>query len=322
MRIDKIREIAPRHWRCSTFSTTLVLGLILFASSSVQAADRTRPTTPGAFKVTARTAYTVSLVWKPSTDNSGSLTYRLWGTNGTAAVTLPQTVTSYTFTALYPINSYTFGIYAQDATGNTSAQVTLSTTTLPDTTPPLTAPAVSVTEVGSNYASIAWTPVQDDGPYLFYEVWLNGCPIAETAVNVRSNALRFLEPQTAYTITVRARDYGNNTGPFSLPLSVTTTQPNKNDHTPPTTPTNLTEQHWGGGDTEIHLRWTQSTDNFDTQANIRYDVYVNCLYQDTVFGSGGPSIVYGNPGQNLIWLMASDTADNTSPAAILMVNIQ
>jgi hypothetical protein len=323
MLIEKISETTPRRSRCSAFTTTFGLALILFAGSlTSEAADRTRPTTPGAFRVTRNTAYTVSLAWKPSTDNSGNLTYRLWGANGVGpTVVLPQTETSYKFTALYPSNSYTFGIYAQDAAGNISAQVTLSTTTVPDTTPPSTAPAVSVMDLGSNYASVAWTPAQDDGPYLFYEVWVNGCIFATTGVNVTSTVLRFLEPQSAYTITVRGYDYGNNRGPFSLPLAVTTTPPNPNDHTPPTTPAKLSENHWsGGGDTEIHVRWAESTDNFDAQANIRYDIYVNCVYQDSVFGSGGPSIVYGNSGTNLIWVMASDTAGNTSPAGLLMVN--
>ena len=41
------------------------------------------------------------------------------------------------------------------------------------------------------------------------------------------------------------------------------------------------------GDLEMPLTWGQSTDDFDAQANIRYDVYVNGRYEDVVFGSGG-----------------------------------
>ena len=37
--------------------------------------------------------------------------------------------------------------------------------------------------------------------------------------------------------------------------------------------------------------WTQSTDDFDAQANIRYDVYVNGRFEDVAFGSGGPRVI-------------------------------
>jgi hypothetical protein len=105
----------------------------------------------------------------------------------------------------------------------------------------------------------------------------------------------------------------------SDPVTVTTLPPNPNDTTPPTTPTNLREDHYAGSDTEIHLWWTQSTDEFDPQANIRYDVYVNGDLQDILFGSGGMSIIYGEQGENLIEVIASDTAGNASEPATITV---
>jgi chitodextrinase len=291
---------------------TLVLALVLGVTPALAARDRTPPTKPGNFRVTAKTAYTVTLAWNPSTDNSGNFSYHLWGAYGVTAVVLPKTATSYTFTGLYPGNNYTFGIYAKDAAGNNSVQATLGTKTLLDTTPPSTAPVVSVTEVGSTYASLTWTPAQDDGPYLFYEVWVNGSHNSSTGKNITSTKLQFLEPATTYTIQVRAYDYGNNRSPFSAPVDVTTLASNPNDTTPPTTPTDLREDHYDGSDTEIHLWWTQSTDDIDPQSNIRYDVYVNGVLQDILFGSGGMSIVYGEQGENLIEVTATDTAGNTS----------
>src|SRR5262245_45345930 len=77
---------------------------------------------------------------------------------------------------------------------------------------------------------------------------------------------------------------------------------------------------FGDRSTEIDLRWTQSTDDFDAQSNIRYDVYVNGVLKDTVFGSGGPSIFFGLWGENLVEVFATDTAGNTSePAAKVVV---
>ena len=69
------------------------------------------------------------------------------------------------------------------------------------------------------------------------------------------------------------------------------------------------------GDLEMQLSWAQSTDDFDAQANIRYDVYVNGRFEDVVFGSGGPRVIYGTGfGENLIEVFATDTAGNTSAA--------
>ena len=66
-------------------------------------------------------------------------------------------------------------------------------------------------------------------------------------------------------------------------------------------------------------RLVQSTDNFDAQANIRYDVYVNDRFEDVVFGSGGPRVIYGDVGPNLIEVFATDTAGNRSAAGTVTI---
>jgi hypothetical protein len=146
-------------------------------------------------------------------------------------------------------------------------------------------------------------------------VYLNGAFFGGVGRGITNATLRFLEPATTYRFTVRAVDFGNNAGPFSAPVALTTPPPNPNDTTPPTTPTNLGADGTGDGSTETHIRWTQSTDDFDVQSNIRYDVYVNGVWSDVFFGSGGPSIVYVEFGQNLIEVTATDTAGNTSAPA-------
>jgi hypothetical protein len=88
-------------------------------------------------------------------------------------------------------------------------------------------------------------------------------------------------------------------------------------------PGNLDADTFGDGSGETHLRWSQSTDNFDAQENIRYDVYVNGVLSDILFGSGGRSIVYGNIGElNLMEIVASDTAGNESAPAAVIVDLR
>jgi hypothetical protein len=269
--------------------------------------------------VTAKTAYTVTVAWSPARDSSGDFNYYLSGAYGVTPIVLPKSASSHTFNALYPGNEYWFFLYAKNAAGKVSGQVSVTTKTLLDTTAPWTAPVVSATEVGSTYVKLAWTPAQDDGPYQFYEVWLNGSLSFNTGKNVTSTTLQFLQPATTYSINVRAYDYGNNRSPFSNTVTVTTRPPNPNDTTPPSVPANLYASGTGDGSTETHISWTQSTDDFDAQANIRYDVYVNGVWQDVLFGSGGPSLVYAEFGENLIEVTATDTAGNRSAPATVKV---
>ena len=219
---------------------------------------------------------------------------------------------------LYAGNQYWFFIYAKDAGGQVSGTVSATTRTLLDTTTPSTGPVVSVTEVGSNYVSLSWTPAQDDCPFLSYQVSVNGDPHTSLSPNL-STTVRLLAPQTTYSLTVRGRDEGNHWSPFSDPVSVTTLPPNPNDTTPPTTPANLTAYGTGDGSTETHVSWTQSTDDFDAQSNIRYDVYLNGVLQEVRFGSGGESIMYAELGENLIEVTATDTAGNTSAPATVTI---
>ncbi len=71
---------------------------------------------------------------------------------------------------------------------------------------------------------------------------------------------------------------------------------------------------FGDGSTETQLSWAQSTDDFDAQANIRYDAYLNRRFEEVVFGSGGPRLIYADFGNNDIEVFATDTPGNTSAA--------
>jgi hypothetical protein len=281
----------------------------------------TKPPTPTNFRVTAKTAYTISVAWDPAPATSGDFNYYLSGAYHVTPAVLPKTATSHTFTALAPGNEYWLSIYTKDAAGNAGGQANLGPIRLPnDTTPPWTAPVVSVGEVGANYAHLSWTRAADDGPYHYsYELWLNGTLLyrSDYPRDVTNTVLRYLQPATTYAVQIRTIDFGNNPSPLSDPVSLTTLPANPNDTTPPSVPANVFAYSFG--DLEMQLQWTQSTDDFDAQANIRYDVYVNGRFEDVVFGSGGPRVIYGDWGDNLIEVFATDTAGNTSAAGTFTI---
>jgi len=189
-----------------------------------------------------------------------------------------------------------------------------------DTTPP-TAPVLSVTEIGATHVSLDWTASTDDSPYIWYRVYLNGNPFvwagsagADTFITITG-----LTPATQYTFTVLARDNGINWSPPSNAVTVTTQPVNSADTTPPTVPGNLSGFDQGCG--EARLSWTQSTDNLDSQAVIRYEIFVNGVFRpESIVHGRGSTIAYAVvEGSNTFEVFAIDSADNRSaPAAITL----
>jgi chitodextrinase len=296
-------------------ATVMVLALLFTASPALAARDRTPPTTPTNLRVTAMTPYSVSLAWTPSTDNSGSVTYTICCAN-VSSETFPGPASSRVYKAGLEANrSFTLFIIAKDAAGNYSKQSNTVTFTLPrDTTPP-TKPTVSVTDVGPTHVALAWSSVED-GPNVWFTVLLNGSAVMQGA---RDTSATFgpLTPETSYTFTVQARDFGGNNSPVSDPVTVTTEASNTNDTEPPTIPGNLRDNGMSFEDGETWLFWDQSTDNVDPQSVIRYDVYANGVFDHSLQGQGR-TILYGNPGvENTYQVIAVDSAGNQSAPATL-----
>jgi chitodextrinase len=318
--IEEVRKNNRAGLLISSFAAHIAaIATVLIMVLGPSTASARRPPTPEGFRVTATTAYTVTVAWNPPRNNSGNFNYHLSGAYGVTPAVLPNTATSHTFTRLHTGNEYWFFIYARDAGGQASGTVSVTTRTLLDTTSPSTRPVISVTEVGSNYVSLSWTPAQDDCPFLLYQVSVNGSPHTSLSPNL-STTVRLLAPQTTYSLTVRGRDEGQHWSPFSNPVSVTTLPPNPNDHTPPNTP-GVSAYGFGDGSTEMQIQWAQSTDDFDAQSNLRYDVYLNGVLEDVRFGSGGPITAYGVFGENTVEVIASDTAGNAAPPGTTTVFI-
>jgi chitodextrinase len=293
----------------------LTVLLVLLASATALAAsrDRTLPTTPTNFRVTAVSPTSVSFAWNPSTDNSGSFFYVLSANTGQLANT-SMTATTYTWTGLNPGTTYTFRIRARDQAMNWSGfSNSVTAKTLPANTAPA-APVLSAPSVGPTHISLSWTTPANAAPPFRYWIYRDGVAIVTWH---QTNSITFyVTPGTSHTYTVQAR---TGTGVFSAQsnaVTVTTPQPDPNDHTPPSVPTNLGENDVG--DAEFWLSWTESTDNVTPQDFIRYDVFVNGALSDVQVGTGAQSINYGNFGQsNTVEVIAVDESGNKSAPATL-----
>ncbi len=295
-------------------------GLIPMLATTAWASDRTPPKAPTNLRVTGVTSYTVSLAWNASTDNSGNFSYRVRSSQGLEA-SVPKTQTSFTWTTkLEAGRSYSFFVYAVDAAGNKSKNSNTVSVTLPaDRTPP-TQPVVSVTDVGATHVTLSWSSV-DDGPNVWFWVFQDGVAVLQGTRDTSATIL-LLEPETTYTFTVQARDFGMNWSAVSEPTTVTTEAVNTNDTTPPTAPGNLRTNGMEFQDGEVWLFWDASSDDVDPALLLRYDVYVNGVLDHSVAGQT-QTILYVPVGiLNTLEVVAVDPAGNPSEPATIVVDMR
>ena len=284
--------------------------LAVLATSAVAAPpDRKAPTTPRNLRVTAVGPYTVSLAWDASTDNVGVTRYVVCCSSGGNSQNLPAPSSSGVFTAgVEPNRAQTVRIYAVDAANNWSQPSNFVTaTTTADTVPPTT-PLVSVTGVGPTHVALMWSST-DNGPNIWYHVRVNGTQVMTLTRNT-SQIFPLLDPQTTYTFAVQARDFANNLSAVSDPVEATTPAPNPDDVTAPTTPTLWTGYVEG---CEVQLFWTESTDDFDPQFAIEYEIYLNGVHVDSSALRFTNRVIYANQnGVNTFAVRAVDSAGNAS----------
>ena len=174
---------------------------------------------------------------------------------------------------------------------------------------------LSASSVGPTHISLSWTTPANGAPPFRYWIYQDGVAIVTWH---QTNSITFynVAPGTTHTYTVQARTGTGTFSGHSNAVIVTAPQADPNDHTPPSTPTNLGQNQFG--DAEFWLSWTESTDNVTHQGYIRYDVYVNGVLSDVQVGTGANSINYGNFGElNTVEVIAVDEAGNESAPAIL-----
>ena len=311
------RHALIRSTAAQTAGLMLMVGLAA-TSAAAQSRDRTPPTTPSNLRVTSFTSYTVSLAWNPSTDNSGRFSYRVVASGtggGTTTVSQSSTTVTLRLSAGY---KYSLSVSAVDSANNRSGNSNVVTTTLPADTSPPTAPSVSAGDVTATTVPLTWTASVDDGPFVSYQVLVNGSPAVWAGGN-RSITVEGLTPSTSYTLSVQGRDNWQNWSPVSNEVTVTTDAVNTSDVTAPTAPRNLTDFGMSFDDGETWLFWTQSTDNSDSQSVIRYEVFINGRLDHSIIGRDRTILYRDVPGTSTLSVVAVDVAGNRSPAATLTI---
>jgi fibronectin type III domain protein len=299
--------------------TVLILSMLAGQTTAYAADDRTAPTTPTNLRITAMTAYTVSLAWDASRDKSGIASYTICCANVSSQVVSGSATSTVYTSGLEAGRSFTLFVVAKDNAGNWSKNSNSVSFTLPlDSTPP-TKPVVTATDVGPTHASLAWSAT-DDGPNVWFAVFMDGSRVVYGS-RATSETFSPLEPETTHTFTVQAEDFAHQLSPLSDPVTVTTGARDASDTTPPSTPGNLNTAGMQWSDGETWLFWNESTDDRTPQSIIEYRVYINDVYDSSVVGYH-QTIVYGTPfSWNTYTVIAVDASGNQSaPATILVDN--
>jgi hypothetical protein len=305
--------------RRAVVATAALVVLLLAAPSATPGRNRGSLDGPKNLRVTAIAPHSVSLAWDPAV-NSGSFTYVIRASFG-YQVGVPQTQTSYTWTRdMIPGRTYSFVMWAGDAKGRESARSNTVTVTLPvDTTPPAR-PVVSVTGTTSSTVGLSWpTAADDDYTCCTYRVFADGVLVSADNLHrtgERAVTVLRLAAATTHSFAVVAVDPSHNASEPSAPVTAAT--PPSTDTSGPSAPGNLYAFDFG---CETWLFWDESVDDVDPQYAIRYEVFVNGVFD------GGQTaidrwITYGTQTSNTFTVEAVDSAGNRSPASSVTLDNQ
>jgi hypothetical protein len=170
---------------------------------------------------------------------------------------------------------------------------------------------VTVTELFPTRVSVTWPkPVDAISSQVWVSLYLNGSPIFIDRIGVTSATVD-LTPGSAHQLQVTARDASRNVVAGDV---LVVNSPAVTDFVPPSVPANL-EVLPESYANEIILRWTQSTDNVDAQADIRYRVFLNGQLEYAAAAGGLVGVTCEWPGYTELFVQAVDTSGNVSAAS-------
>lgn len=296
-----------------------------------QVIDTQAPSTPTNLAVASTSTASANLTWTASTDNIGVAYYRIF-VNGTFHSNSPSTTA--TVSGLTQGTTYNFYVIAVDAAGNTSPQSnTVTGTTLIDNQPPTAATNLAVTSVGTNNIALQWTAATDNIGVSGYDIYVNGTLNGSTTAT--NTNVANLDPATAYTLYVVAKDAGGNFSPQSNSVTATTLAVGLNcgnetfDSIPATSSTYSTYNWTSNG-----ISWTSEDSRTDQTINGRAltirDGFLTALSVPN--GIGDLTVTTqlkftGTPGTLKIFVNGTDTgktvpySSTATPTTITGINI-
>jgi chitodextrinase len=260
------------------------------------------PTVPTGLMVNSKSASSVSLSWKPSTDDVGVAGYFVYK-DGSLVATVTDTTA--TISGLSSYTSYLFTVKAFDADKNLTEACSLAVTTL-DGTAPTTPTSLSRSNITSSGFTLSWSGSTDNVAVTGYKIYLDGA-LVQTVTGTTA-ILCGLADATTYTMTVKAVDAAGNLSDAAS-LSVTTP-----DGTAPAAPANLSSSNISSSG--FTLNWNSSTDNV---AVTGYEIYQNGTFVQTVTGTTASLSGLSNVTTYSMTVKAVDAAGNLSDAASLNV---
>ena len=285
----------------------ILLALAVLAPEAVAGPRGGAPGIPTNFHIAATGPGSVTLAWNKPTSGtpyyygiSESPTFNWY------SVLAPQT--TFTRTKLAANVTHTWTLRAVDSRGIGSGTVSISYKPPPDTAPP-TAPVLSAAYVGPKVVELDWTDsVEESSGSPTYLVTVNG---SSTNFGTESRAVVPMTPSTTNTISVTARDRAGNTATSN---TITVTTPPANNAIAPAPPANLSGS--AIGNCEGWLDWDPAVDDVDPPSVIRYEAYVNGIFDGSWFGLTKAIIYATQNGTNTFVIKAFDSSGNSSQSSI------
>ena len=298
-----------------TVFAAIALALALVVVSAAPAKRPPPPPPPGGggssgptnLRITASSDTSISLAWNAANGGSTNWWYCVVR-NGEGCLRVDPPRTTFSLSKLWPGRTTTYTVVTVNTNGNRSTPSNSVThTTPPDTTPPSPAPVLTAQAVFPTRITVSWTLAADALTQTWHTLFVDGVPVFEAFLSTWT--VFYLEPSSAHTFKVTARDYFGNTVESDV-LTVTTTP--KTDNVAPTAPTNL-RFTFQTDPPELWLEWDPSTDNADSQALLLYETYLNgVLVPDGLVGGTNTIAYCRDIGPTSVVLRAVDTSGNRS----------
>ena len=232
------------------------------ALSIATIADTQPPTVPTSPLVSSVAYTSISLNWKPSSDNTGIKRYEIYMCGTKKAST---SATSYTCKGLIPGRTYNFSIKAFDMAGNcSSSSNTVYADTIVDTSVPTVPYGLKAASITETEVSLIWSPSSDNVKVKGYEIYCDGKKTGTTSKTTYN--CKKLVPGKSLKYIVKAVDTSGLQSAESACLTITTLK----DLKVPTVPESLKISSVKGS--SISLSWNTSTDNIKVEG---YRIYCN-----------------------------------------------